>query len=72
MTTILADQWAQWVLRGQFNENTQEQKKKIMQEELYPIREVVLGFAAARDGDIVLDVGCGDGLIGFGALKRLV
>ena len=34
-------------------------------------RDSVLDRAALRPGDVVLDVGCGDGLIGFGALDRV-
>ncbi len=34
-------------------------------------RDSVLDRAALRSGDVVLDVGCGDGLIGFGALDRV-
>jgi len=33
-----------------------------------PIRERVLEGARIQHGDTVLDAGCGDGLIGFGAL----
>jgi len=36
---------------------------------LYPIRDRVLASAALKDGETLLDVGCGDGLIGFGALQ---
>jgi ubiquinone/menaquinone biosynthesis C-methylase UbiE len=34
-------------------------------------RDSVLDRAAIRPGDVILDVGCGDGLIGFGALDRV-
>jgi arsenite methyltransferase len=34
-------------------------------------RDSVLDRAALQPGDVVLDVGCGDGLIGFGALDRV-
>jgi ubiquinone/menaquinone biosynthesis C-methylase UbiE len=37
-------------------------------EELAPVRERVLAGAQVETGDTVLDAGCGDGLIGFGAL----
>jgi cyclopropane fatty-acyl-phospholipid synthase-like methyltransferase len=37
---------------------------------LYPIRDRVLDHAALRDGDTLLDIGCGDGLIAFGALEK--
>lgn len=35
------------------------------------MRDRVLANAAVREGDVLLDVGCGDGLIGFGALERV-
>ncbi len=37
---------------------------------LYPLRDKVLDLAILQDGDVLLDVGTGDGLIGFGALQR--
>jgi arsenite methyltransferase len=41
-----------------------------MLERLAPIRDRVLDGARIEAGDVVLDVGCGDGLIGLGALDR--
>jgi SAM-dependent methyltransferase len=41
-----------------------------MLERLAPVRDRVLDDANIRPGDVVLDVGCGDGLIGLGALDR--
>jgi arsenite methyltransferase len=38
---------------------------------LAPVRDRVLENAALSEGDTVLDVGCGDGLIAFGALDRV-
>lgn len=34
-------------------------------------RDGVLDRAALADGEVLLDVGCGDGLVGFGALDRV-
>jgi arsenite methyltransferase len=39
-------------------------------ERLAPVRDRVLDGARIAPGDVVLDVGCGDGLIGLGALDR--
>jgi arsenite methyltransferase len=41
-----------------------------MLSELQRYRNRVLDNAAIQPGNTVLDVGCGDGLIGFGALER--
>lgn len=40
-------------------------------ESLYPVRDAVLEHAALAGDETLLDVGCGDGLIGFGALEKL-
>jgi arsenite methyltransferase len=44
-----------------------EQAERAMRE-LGPVRDRVLEGAKVREGDVVLDVGAGDGLIAFGAL----
>jgi arsenite methyltransferase len=41
-----------------------------MLEQLYRVRDRVLDNARVEPGDVLLDVGCGDGLIGFGAIER--
>jgi ubiquinone/menaquinone biosynthesis C-methylase UbiE len=38
---------------------------------LYPWRDEILDRARLAPGDTLLDVGCGDGLVAFGALDRL-
>ena len=42
-----------------------------MLEQLHRVRDRVLDNARIEPGDVVLDVGCGDGLIGFGAVERV-
>ena len=42
----------------------------MMLEHLTKTRDRVLDNARIEEGDVVLDVGCGDGLIAFGALER--
>jgi arsenite methyltransferase len=41
-----------------------------MREELVPVRDKVLDRAGLVEGETLLDVGCGEGMIGFGALDR--
>lgn len=41
-----------------------------MLEQLAEVRDKVLDRAALAEGETLLDVGCGEGLIGFGALER--
>src|SRR3954447_6649734 len=41
-----------------------------MLDELKPVRDRVLDRSGLAEGETLLDVGCGEGLIGFGALER--
>jgi arsenite methyltransferase len=63
------DKWAAWVLRRRHGGDPSQREKEL--EYLIPIRERVLDNARIRRGDVVLDVGSGDGLIAFGALERV-
>lgn len=61
------DQWAAWL--AEHRHGGDEESLREVLEHLAPIRERVLVNAAIEQGDTVLDVGCGDGLIAFGALE---
>jgi ubiquinone/menaquinone biosynthesis C-methylase UbiE len=63
------DKWADWLLERRHGGDG-EALEATMQA-LAPVRDRVLENAALRDRDVVLDVGCGDGLIAFGALDRV-
>jgi arsenite methyltransferase len=39
-------------------------------EQLLPVRDAILDEAEPLQGKVLLDVGCGDGLVAFGALER--
>ena len=69
MTESKLDIWAQWLLHRRFH-GDREQMKSVLETFLYPIRDKVLNNANLSDGKTLLDVGCGDGLIAFGALEK--
>jgi arsenite methyltransferase len=56
---MAGDSWARWVLQ---HRNAAERSE---------FRDRVLARAEVRLGDVLLDVGTGDGLIGFGALEMV-
>ena len=62
------DQWARWLLRDRFGGSADRRRKTM--DFLIPIRDHVIEAAQIAPGDTVLDVGCGDGLLGFAALDR--
>lgn len=66
MTAEFADKWARWLLHGRYGGDKEALRKG--HEALGPIRDRVLLGGGVEAGDVVVDVGCGDGLIGFGAL----
>jgi arsenite methyltransferase len=61
----VTDPWATWVLERRFGDP--EEATRTL-EFLAPVRERVLEGARIEEGNVVLDVGAGDGLIAFGAL----
>jgi SAM-dependent methyltransferase len=63
-----SDRWAEW-LRLRRDGGSEEQRRLILSR-LAPIRDELLDLAAVGPADVVLDVGCGDGLIGLAALDR--
>jgi arsenite methyltransferase len=64
-----ADKWAAWLLRRRDGEDPDQ--RALALDYLRPIRERVLERASIHTGDVVLDVGAGDGLIAFGAAERV-
>jgi arsenite methyltransferase len=62
------DPWSAWLLsRRQGGRDLPPDKLA----ELQRYRDGVLAGAYLHPGDVLLDVGCGDGLIGFGAIEAL-
>jgi arsenite methyltransferase len=62
------DCWAEWLSHRRFGGDA-EVKARFL-EELRRTRDKVLDNAKLAPGETLLDVGCGEGLIGFGALER--
>jgi arsenite methyltransferase len=65
-----SDHWHRWLTDTRFGGDPAIRERQLT-EELYPVRDTVLDKAGLQPDDTVLDVGAGDGLIGFGALDRL-
>lgn len=68
MTSPQQDIWSQWLLNRRFGGDPQRMQN--MLDRLYPVRDKVLNHIDLGDGDTLLDIGCGDGLIAFGALGK--
>jgi arsenite methyltransferase len=66
---VTTDRWAQWLLTRRDGES--ETVRARTEVDLAAFRDGVLSRADLRPDDVVLDVGCGTGLIGFAALERL-
>lgn len=69
MSEPVRDQWAEWLLERRQHDDADKQRTAL--EHYHRWRDRVLENAGVRDGDTLLDVGAGDGLIAFGALDLL-
>ncbi len=63
------DQWAEWINERRHGGDPERLRYQL--EALAPIRDRVLANAFVEPGQTVLDVGCGDGLIGFAAAEAV-
>lgn len=68
MTESQQDIWSEWLLNRRFGGNAERMKATM--DFLYPVRDKVLHHANLGENETLLDVGCGDGLIAFGALEK--
>jgi ubiquinone/menaquinone biosynthesis C-methylase UbiE len=62
------DRWAEWLAERRFGGDTVTRERVLGQ--LAARRDKVLDLAEIAAGETLLDVGCGEGLIGFGAFER--
>jgi len=68
MTDSGQDIWIQWLLNRRFGGDPERMKK--MFDFLNPVRDKVLSHINVGENQTLLDVGCVDGLIAFGALEK--
>lgn len=59
------DRWADWLADRRHGGESEQLRRAL--DFLIPIRDQIIHNAALSPGQRILDVGCGDGLIGFGA-----
>ena len=64
------DMWSRWLLHRRFG-GDQSAMQEALTKYLYPWRDKVLDHAGLGEAEALLDVGCGDGLIAFGALEKV-
>jgi arsenite methyltransferase len=62
------DRWAEWLAERRFGGDPDMRRRFMV--DLMARRDKVLDLARVADGDTLLDVGCGEGLIAFGAIER--
>jgi arsenite methyltransferase len=65
----MPDRWAAWILEHRFGGDAQQRERTMVS--LAAVRDRVLAGARINPGDVVLDVGCGDGLLGVAALDAV-
>lgn len=63
------DKWADWLLHTRFGGSRDSYDKTM--EFLGGVRDKLLADAGVAEGHTILDVGCGDGLIGMKALEKV-
>ena len=63
----VCDHWSRWVLKMREEPDPDERRRSQFEQ----LRERVLHNGDVRPGDVFLDVGCGDGWIGFSALEQV-
>jgi arsenite methyltransferase len=63
------DIWAEWLLHRRYGGDKEELQR--MLDFLNPVRDKVLANARIKEGETLLDVGAGDGLIAFGAIEQI-
>ncbi len=68
MAEAQMDIWSEWLLNRRFGGDPERMNRMLSM--LYPVRDKVLSHLDLQENQTLLDVGCGDGLIAFGALEK--
>jgi arsenite methyltransferase len=68
-SSIHQDKWSDWLRAGRFGGD--DTTRRHAEEKLRAVRDRVVGNAELSGGEVLLDVGTGEGLIGLGALELL-
>jgi SAM-dependent methyltransferase len=68
MAPATRDRWAEWLAERRFGGDPRFRAEVLAR--LAEVRDAVLDRADLCEGETLLDVGCGEGLIAFGALER--
>jgi arsenite methyltransferase len=68
VSSVARDRWAEWLAERRFGGDPEARAQMLAK--LAETRACVLDRTELREGETLLDVGCGEGLIGFGALER--
>lgn len=66
---MATDEWSEWLLGRRHGGDSAYQRRMLEVVQQYRVR--VLDGARLKPGDMLVDVGAGDGLIGFGAIQRI-
>jgi arsenite methyltransferase len=64
-----ADKWSRWLAETRFGGDQKAAEAQMRM--LTTVRDTLLKKAALAEGKVVLDVGAGEGMIGFGALEKI-
>jgi ubiquinone/menaquinone biosynthesis C-methylase UbiE len=64
-----SDLWADWLLKHRFGGS--EDCQRMTMEAFKPVKDKVIENAKLERGSTLLDVGTGDGMIGFGAMEKV-
>jgi SAM-dependent methyltransferase len=65
---VTEDRWAAWLRRRRSGGDAEFEARTVTQ--LAEVRDRILDNAALQSGETLLDVGCGNGLVAFGAIER--